>query len=144
MRRGRGNMGCIDVGTITQVIEWGNLATFVAFDTRVSGRSKDPTLYSAFGALGAVTNDATNAFGYDRPPIDQTLTHVASEIEDRYTDPKYTMISEENMALLEEVMIHSASAGKPWQVWVAATMFVSSSFLRCLYTIELNAAHKEI
>lgn len=131
IRRAPGSMGCIDVGSITQVIEWGNLASFVAFDTRVSGRSKEPTLYSPFGAFGDVTGSATNAFGYDRPPVKQALEHVAAEINERYNDPKYTMISEENMGLLEEVMIDSAEAGKPWQIWVAATMFVRSflSFL---------------
>lgn len=39
-------MGVIDTTSITQVIEWGKLATFVGFDTRVSYRSKDPTLGS--------------------------------------------------------------------------------------------------
>ena len=39
-------MGVIDTTSITQVIEWGKLATFVGFDTRISHRSKDPTLGS--------------------------------------------------------------------------------------------------
>ena len=39
-------MGVVDTTSITQVIEWGKLATFVGFDTRVSYRSKDPTLGS--------------------------------------------------------------------------------------------------
>jgi hypothetical protein len=37
-------MGVVETTSITQVIEWGKLATFVAFDTRMSYRSKDPTL----------------------------------------------------------------------------------------------------
>lgn len=36
-------------GTITQIIEWGKLASFATFDTRISGRSRDPTLRSVFG-----------------------------------------------------------------------------------------------
>lgn len=39
-------MGVVDTTSITQVIEWGKLATFVGFDTRISYRSKDPTLGS--------------------------------------------------------------------------------------------------
>jgi hypothetical protein len=37
-------MGVVDTTSFTQVIEWGKLATFVGFDTRISYRSKEPTL----------------------------------------------------------------------------------------------------
>lgn len=46
IRRGPGNMGLITTTSFTQVIEWGKLATVVAFDTRISYRSKVPTLGS--------------------------------------------------------------------------------------------------
>lgn len=41
-----GSMGQIDTGSFTQVIQWGNLATIVTFDTRISYRSEDPTVGS--------------------------------------------------------------------------------------------------
>ena len=44
IRRGPGRMGVITTTSITQVIEWGKLATIAAFDTRVSYRSKTPTV----------------------------------------------------------------------------------------------------
>jgi phosphodiesterase/alkaline phosphatase D-like protein len=44
IRRGPGSMGVINTTSITQIIEWGNLASVVAFDTRLSFRSKEPTL----------------------------------------------------------------------------------------------------
>ncbi len=44
IRRGPGVMGVVKTTSITQVIEWGKLATIVAFDTRVSYRSKTPTV----------------------------------------------------------------------------------------------------
>jgi len=35
-------MGVLDIdGTITQVLEWGNLATVVMYDSRVSYRTKE-------------------------------------------------------------------------------------------------------
>jgi hypothetical protein len=40
-------MGVVTIGTITQVIEWGKLATFVLFDTRITARSKEPSLKSS-------------------------------------------------------------------------------------------------
>ena len=40
LRHQPGKMGIIDVGTITQVISWGDMATIVAIDTRISHRSK--------------------------------------------------------------------------------------------------------
>lgn len=46
LRKGPGTMGVVNTTSITQVIEWGNLATVVAFDTRISYRSKDPALRS--------------------------------------------------------------------------------------------------
>jgi hypothetical protein len=46
VRRGPGTMGVVNITSITQVIEWGKLASVVIFDTRVSYRSKEPTLDS--------------------------------------------------------------------------------------------------
>jgi len=40
LRRGPGKMGVVDITLITQVIEWGNLASIVAVDTRMTDRSK--------------------------------------------------------------------------------------------------------
>ena len=44
IRRGPGVMGVVTTTSITQVIEWGKLATIAAFDTRISYRSKTPTI----------------------------------------------------------------------------------------------------
>lgn len=44
IRRGPGVMGVVTTTSITQVIEWGKLATVAAFDTRISYRSKTPTV----------------------------------------------------------------------------------------------------
>jgi hypothetical protein len=43
IRRGPGLLGVTNT-SITQVIEWGKLATIVGIDTRISYRSKDPTV----------------------------------------------------------------------------------------------------
>jgi alkaline phosphatase D len=47
LRKGPGIMGVVTTTSITQVIEWGTLATVVALDSRLSHRSKEPTLRSA-------------------------------------------------------------------------------------------------
>jgi hypothetical protein len=47
LRAGAGTMGVVDLASITQVIEWGSMATIVAFDTRITHRSKGPTLASS-------------------------------------------------------------------------------------------------
>jgi phosphodiesterase/alkaline phosphatase D-like protein len=47
VRKAPGSMGVVTTTSITQVIEWGSLATVVAFDSRISYRSKEPTLGSA-------------------------------------------------------------------------------------------------
>ena len=46
LRRGPGSMGVVTTTSITQVMEWGKLASVVLFDTRISYRSKEPTLDS--------------------------------------------------------------------------------------------------
>lgn len=46
LRRGPGTMGVVNITSITQVIEWGKLASVVLFDTRISYRSREPTLDS--------------------------------------------------------------------------------------------------
>ena len=46
LRRGPGVMGVVTTTSITQTIEWGKLASVVLFDTRISYRSKEPTLDS--------------------------------------------------------------------------------------------------
>ena len=50
---GPGIMVVVDTTSITQVIEWGKLATFVGFDTRLSYRSKEPTLGSCKSSQNA-------------------------------------------------------------------------------------------
>lgn len=120
LRIGEGRMGCVLDGTITQVIEWGKLASFVTFDTRVSGRSKDPTLRSVFRLFGALTGPNTDVSQYETT-LKQDFMDLKEHVETMFWDPEYTQISAENMALLEEWMIGSAEEGKPWQIWATNT-----------------------
>ena len=46
LRRGPGTMGVVTITSITNVMEWGDLATFVRFDTRLTERTKDNTIGS--------------------------------------------------------------------------------------------------
>jgi hypothetical protein len=46
IRRGPGGMGVVNIGSMTKVIEWGRLATVAVVDTRISYRSRVPTLNS--------------------------------------------------------------------------------------------------
>jgi hypothetical protein len=52
-------MGVVDLASITQVIEWGSMATIVAFDTRITHRSMAPTLASASKSI-ALPFEITN------------------------------------------------------------------------------------
>ena len=46
IRHAPGIMGNVEIALITQVIEWGNLASLVTVDSRISYRSEDPTINS--------------------------------------------------------------------------------------------------
>ena len=55
IREYEGSLGVVEISNL-QVIEWGDLATFVAVDSRVSQRSEDPTINSSFFSMyGAET-----------------------------------------------------------------------------------------
>lgn len=123
LRMGPGRIGCVDYGSITQVIEWGKLLSLVGFDTRISGRTKDQTLRSSFGLFGEVTAVQTDVTQYEESPVKEMLMEVHDELMDMYMDPQYAQFGEENMAVLENFMKSSKAAGKPWQIWAAATMF---------------------
>jgi alkaline phosphatase D len=62
VRRGPGIMGVVETTSLTQVIEWGNLATIVGFDTRISHRSKGPTLQSSCKYLSRLRTIRPNPF----------------------------------------------------------------------------------
>lgn len=55
LRHQEGSMGVINKGSFRQHIEWGDLASFVTFDTRISVRSDDPTLngFTSTCAMGS-------------------------------------------------------------------------------------------
>lgn len=46
LANGGGGMGVVEDSSLTQVIEWGDLASLVVFDTRISHRSMEPTTSS--------------------------------------------------------------------------------------------------
>jgi alkaline phosphatase D len=123
LRRQEGNMGVVTIGTITQVISWGNLATFVGFDTRISHRSEEPTLNSntweGFFPLAATYPDVAEYRNESSPAytmmIDQAeATRLVQENE------TFTLIGE-SIEILRENFASSKEKGQPWQVWVTAT-----------------------
>ena len=47
VRPGPGTMGVVETASLTRVIEWGNLASLVVFDSRISYRSEEPTILNS-------------------------------------------------------------------------------------------------
>lgn len=78
------------------------------------------------GMFGELTGPNTNVTDYEGR-LKPDFMALKKEVEEMFWDPAMTQISDENMALLEEWMINSAEAGKPWQIWAANTMFVRSN-----------------
>lgn len=124
VRYQEGTMGQIDLGSFTQVVEWGRLATFMTFDTRVSYRSEDPTVgqgpLDSFGVLAATY---TNVSEYSDPATEayaEFQKAANEEIAIQY-DPQYSMIGD-YIDLLRDTFGNSTEAGKPWQIWAANVM----------------------
>lgn len=72
IRPSPGMLGSLDTGgSLTQVIEWGNLATLITFDTRVSYRSQPPTETSRITAFGMFAFQYPNYTAYSDPMSDE-------------------------------------------------------------------------
>jgi phosphodiesterase/alkaline phosphatase D-like protein len=123
LRRYNGTMGVATIGSITQVVSWGDMATIVAFDTRISHRSQEPTLAGAtwgsfFGLAGTETDINqylnTSSDAYD------AMIEAADSVRVLQEDPSFTMIGDD-IQTLETAFSQSKAAGQPWQIWAAAT-----------------------
>lgn len=123
LRRYEGTMGVVKIGAINQVISWGDMATVVTFDTRISHRSKEPTLNSStFGPFFSVAGASNNVVDYSdvsNPLFDQLQT-TAATVKAGLEDPQYTMIGPD-IEFLRDSFKSSAEAGQPWQIWATAT-----------------------
>lgn len=130
IRPSQGPMGIIENVDITQTVEWGDLASFVAVDTRVSRRSREPTLLHESGSTGLWTLENfvpfcsanLNTSAYAEPPLDDELFAVKETILAVMNDPEFTQISEEQKDFIIDTFSNSKAAGKPWQVFLSPTM----------------------
>ena len=121
LRTGPGSMGVVDLTSITQVVEWGNLASFVAVDTRISDRSMEPTLGSAFNPFAGYAYGQTNITQYyEEGEVGQTFAYLGNEVMTENANPKYTMVGGANSNFIMDVFADSKAANKPWQIFAAA------------------------
>jgi len=130
IRRGPAAMGVVEITSITQVIEWGSLASIVAVDGRMTDRSAEPTLkilwnpfaFAAFSAknmsayyrsaeptlknlsdpfvFAAFAAKNISAYYDETSEIRQTFDAIAQGVKMDMADPKYSMIGEENRKLV--------------------------------------------
>ena len=124
LRRGPGSMGVVDITSITQVIEWGNLASVVTLDSRISQRSAEPTLASVFGEFYGTAYVSTNISAYyDMESVErQTFESIAAGVKAKMEDPAFSMIGDTGKDVVLDVFEKSKAASKPWQIFAAATM----------------------
>lgn len=123
IRRYEGKMGVVEIGAINQVISWGDMATFVTFDTRISHRSKDPTLNSGTTSLFlefASTNMDVSQYSNESSPVYAKLQQVASGVQKLLENPELTMIGDD-LNYLQEAFSESKKKGQTWQIWATAT-----------------------
>lgn len=122
LRRGPGTMGVVDLTSITQVVEWGSLASFVSVDTRITDRSAEPTLGSAFTPFAGVAYGQLNISAYYDPTseVNQVFADIGADLMATNANPEYTMVGEENSKFIMDVFSESKAANKPWQIFAAA------------------------
>ena len=123
IRHQEGTMGVITVGDIVQKVSWGNMATIVTFDTRISHRSKDPTINSNnWGAFFPFATANTDVSKYENAtsPVVQELMTVAEGVHQVLDSDNFTLIGED-IQVLKEAFKESTDKGQPWQIWATAT-----------------------
>lgn len=124
IRQGPKMAGVVNITSITQVIEWGNLASIVAVDTRITGRSKEPTLDNTFSPFAAAAFSAFNISAYydKESEVRKSIDTIAESTKKEMSNPNYTMIGEENRNLILDTFEKSKADGKPWQIFAAAVV----------------------
>jgi len=130
LRRGPGTMGVATITSITNVMEWGDLATFVRFDTRISYRTKQPTGSGDFvDAFEAPAVQYFNISAYSDPstPEYAAFSEVATSVRNQIHDPS-NAIAGENIHILRDAWQASTNAGKTWQIWANPVAVASQIF----------------
>ena len=129
--------GLIKNTDLTQVLEWGGLATFAMFDTRLAARTPptgdfteyfDPAKSPLAQAVYLNPNEST----WDAKMID-TFTAAAEAMNAQHLDPSKRQLSDGQVKVLKDSFAASKAAGKPWQVFASQTEFgddVMSDFER--------------
>ncbi|KAG7365757.1 alkaline phosphatase [Nitzschia inconspicua] len=115
-----GTMGFIETD-LTQVMEWGNLATVVMLDTRMTSRSAEPTGSTTFGMFGPAFA-TTDVSLYTEEPLASQFQNIHTQVIEKINNPNFTMIGSSKVSFLEETFAASKTAGKPWQIFGCATM----------------------
>jgi len=126
------NTGVIDGVDITQVVEWGNLATIAGFDTRVKDRTASaPKGGGIFDSTSEVmvfaatnTDTATYAASTELQTIGEAMNAERSQ---QYTDDTETQyhaqLGKTYRDHMKELFAKSKAAGKPWQIFATQTVF---------------------
>lgn len=102
IRQGPMMSGALEFTSITQVIEWGDLASIVAVDTRLGGRSMEPTIADTFTPFAAATLYNLNISAYydEESDVRQSINDIAQLTKVEMSNPTYSMLGEENRNLV--------------------------------------------
>eukprot|EP00980_Cylindrotheca_fusiformis_P008741 scaffold1869_cov122-Cylindrotheca_fusiformis.AAC.3 len=114
-----GGKGVVETASITQIVEWGDLATVVTVDTRLTGRSQEPTTASIVDKFFDVAMNETDVASYynESSPARQKIDEVAMDIRANLSSPELTLIGEGLRNIIFDTFEESKDAGKPWQIF---------------------------
>ena len=116
IRNGPGDSGVAGI-SITQIIEWGDLATLAGFDTRLKARTQEkPGYFARPSELEDLFNyaaDNTNVGSYDA----NQLAAMAADFLATLNDPQSEKLGHEQRDRLSRTFENSKAAGKPWQIF---------------------------
>jgi phosphodiesterase/alkaline phosphatase D-like protein len=125
IRHHPGSMGVVEIGSLNQIIKWGDMATIVAVDTRISYRSKEPTLqqFPLYDFLRVILlHRDVREYANPSSQAYKAIMRVAKKSKGKQNDPKLTMIGK-NIEIIRSAFADSKTNGQPWQIWAASTAF---------------------
>lgn len=103
----------VSLADITTVIEYGDLVTVAAYDTRLAARTEQMHFYDLDSA-----SDLLNASEYSIPgtPAHEALLAEAEKLNATLSNPSLEMLGRANRKHLQATFAASARANKPWQI----------------------------
>lgn len=127
---------------ITQVVQWGSLATMAVLDTRIKSRTErvQNPIDSILAAVAQHPDPAT----YASAPANESFAAIAAADKAARASGENEMLGDAQLQLLQDTFAQSKADGKPWQMLTSGTVFGHYIFPNILDFPDLVAEDQRV